>query len=279
MVKMLKAGFYTSIQDLGRFYHRSMGVPVSGAMDSYAVAHLNKLLENDETAAVLEITITGPILEFTADTYIAFGGAEFDVQLNETIAKEYKIYKISKGDVLTYGSLNKGYRGYLAIRGGFKTEEVLGSRSWYKPVTTKGSLLKNDEIPYDPETNFSPLLSAVSLKSYLTEKELTVYKGPEFERLTDRQLERLFSTTFTVAKENNRMAYQLNEVLDAHQLSMLTSATLPGTVQLTPSGKLIILMKDGQTTGGYIRAIQLSEKSIHILSQKKTGDTISFKLI
>jgi len=82
-----------------------------------------------------------------------------------------------------------------------------------------------------------------------------------------------------VAKENNRMAYQLNEVLAGHDVSMLTSATLPGTVQLTPAGKLIVLMRDGQTTGGYPRILQLSNKAIAILGQKREGAVISFKLV
>ena len=75
------------------------------------------------------------------------------------------------------------------------------------------------------------------------------------------------------------MAYQLDETIDSHSISMLTSATLPGTVQFTPSGKLIILMKDGQTTGGYPRILQLTDKAISILAQKKSGDHFSFKLI
>ena len=75
------------------------------------------------------------------------------------------------------------------------------------------------------------------------------------------------------------MAYQLDETIDGHSISMLTSATLPGTVQFTPSGKLIILMKDGQTTGGYPRILQLTDKAISILAQKKSGDHFSFKLI
>ena len=60
---------------------------------------------------------------------------------------------------------------------------------------------------------------------------------------------------------------------------MITSATLPGTVQLTPKGKLIILMRDGQTTGGYPRIMQLSAAAISVLAQKKFGDVISFKLL
>jgi allophanate hydrolase subunit 2 len=60
---------------------------------------------------------------------------------------------------------------------------------------------------------------------------------------------------------------------------MLTSGTLPGTIQLTPAGRLIILMKDGQTTGGYPRVLQLSEASICTLAQKKSGDKLLFKLL
>jgi allophanate hydrolase subunit 2 len=74
------------------------------------------------------------------------------------------------------------------------------------------------------------------------------------------------------------MAYQLEETINGHSYEMLTSATLPGTIQITPSGKLIVLMKDGQTTGGYPRILQLSDKAISILAQKKYGDAISFKL-
>jgi allophanate hydrolase subunit 2 len=75
------------------------------------------------------------------------------------------------------------------------------------------------------------------------------------------------------------MAYQLNELVQNKFPSIITSAVLPGTIQLTPSGKLIILMKDCQTTGGYPRILQLTAKSIIKLSQKYTRDTINFKMI
>jgi len=75
------------------------------------------------------------------------------------------------------------------------------------------------------------------------------------------------------------MAYQLDEAIEEHSISMLTSATLPGTVQLTSSGKLIVLMKDGQTTGGYPRILQLSDKAIAILAQKRTGAKVCFKFL
>ena len=59
---------------------------------------------------------------------------------------------------------------------------------------------------------------------------------------------------------------------------IITSAVLPGTVQLTPSGKLIVLMRDGQVTGGYPRVLQLSDQSISILSQKIMGESLRFEI-
>jgi len=105
-----------------------------------------------------------------------------------------------------------------------------------------------------------------------------VSPGPEFDVLSKAQKELIFKKTFTIAKENNRMAYQLEESIGEHKHIMLTSATLPGTVQVTPGGKLIILMRDGQTTGGYPRILQLTEEAIDRLAQKTFGDTISLKL-
>ena len=64
MLKVLKAGFYTTLQDAGRFHYRNKGVPVSGVMDEMSVFKINSLLENHESSAVLEITMTGPTLLF-----------------------------------------------------------------------------------------------------------------------------------------------------------------------------------------------------------------------
>jgi antagonist of KipI len=51
---------------------------------------------------------------------------------------------------------------------------------------------------------------------------------------------------------------------------------VPGTVQFTPAGRIIILMRDSQTTGGYPRILQLSEFALNVVSQKVEGDTVKF---
>ena len=64
MIKVLKSGFYTTVQDTGRFGYRTYGVPVSGAMDSYSSQFANALLGNKSEDALLEITMTGSKLQF-----------------------------------------------------------------------------------------------------------------------------------------------------------------------------------------------------------------------
>ena len=75
------------------------------------------------------------------------------------------------------------------------------------------------------------------------------------------------------------MAYNLKEKVKAGVSSIISSGVIPGTVQLTPSGQIIILHRDCQTTGGYPRILQLAEKSLNNLSQLRTGHKIKFQIV
>ena len=279
MLKVLNAGFFTTVQDSGRFGFRNKGVPVAGTMDHIAAERANSLLENEPSDALLEITMKGPVLQFEKPSYICLSGAILGAALNEEPIANHQVVKVREGDLLSFGKLEKGLRLYLGIKGGFRTDKVLGSRSYYYPVTEKGCLNDHVVLPYEEVADFKPKISQAKFDEHLSNKVLEIQKGPEFELLSGDDLGKILSSPFTIAKENNRMAYQLNEKISDHAHDMLTSATLPGTVQLTPSGKMIILMKDGQTTGGYPRILQLTEKSIAVLAQKRFGDQVQFRLV
>lgn len=278
MIKVLNTGFFSTIQDWGRTGYRNKGIPVSGVMDRYSAAMANALLENEETDALLEITMTGPVLNFDAPTFIAFTGADLQATLNDQPIEGYQVHKVETGDTLAFGKLTNGFRCYLAVKGGFLSEKVLGSRSFFRPITAENRIKAGMELPFGTYENFTPKITTIKVATLFEETKLEVQPGPEFDILNEKQRKELLGSKFTIAKENNRMAYQLKQNLDGHSVNMLTSATLPGTVQLTPSGKIIILMCDGQTTGGYPRILQLSQKSISVLSQKKFGDSIAFRL-
>ena len=280
MVRVLHSGFYTSIQDLGRKDYQHLGVPISGAMDLEAAKLANAILDNNEHCAVLEMTMVGPKLEFTCNSAVSVTGANLSPTLNGVRINNYLAINVNKGDVIEFGSLNKGFRSYLAVSGGFQTAFVLNSRSMYKGVTQTPLLQKGDMLAIESKNYVSNKNASIKPNTdYIENHIIQVYKGPEFYKLNEIQISSLFDKDFTIAKENNRMAYQLNELIENNLKDIITSLVLPGTVQLTSSGKLIVLMRDCQTTGGYPRVLQLSEISINNLAQKFTGNKIKFRLI
>ena len=280
MLKVLKSGFYTSIQDRGRFGQRTYGVPVSGAMDSYSSQFANAILGNSNDAAVLEITMTGPTLHFLEPTVIAVSGAVMHPKLNGNPIKMNISIAIKANDILSFGRLNSGFRAYIAVKNGFLSASVLGSRSMYKPITTTNRIIDSEILEYNSFVGLQKHRNAhVKYNTEIIEGDLLeLYKGPEFRRLSQESQKQLLETSVKVSKLNNRMAYQLEPILENNLKPILTGPVLPGSVQLTPSGQLIVLMRDCQTTGGYPRVLQLTEEGINRLSQKTTGNTLKFRL-
>jgi len=281
MVRVEVAGILTTIQDLGRKGYANIGVPVSGAMDLYSAKIANLMLQNSENDAVIEITFGNCTLVFEKETYICISGADFSATINNQLVVLNSVLKINKNDVLKFGKRNYGVRTYIAVLGGFQTEKVLNSRSFYNNITKKINVGKNDLLNYKTEIKkITSTFSAIKLNvNHFNTKTINCYKGPEFDLLSEFQKNQITNTTFSISVVNNRMAYQLNQVIENSLESMLTSAVLPGTVQLTPSGKLIILMRDCQVTGGYPRILKLTNNAINVLSQKTTQDWFMFKLV
>jgi len=280
MIKVLKSGFYSTIQDLGRFGYRDYGVPISGAMDLYASEFANALLGNSKECAVLEMTMVGPTLQFLKPTRIVVSGATMNPILNDKTLAMNTVIAVKTNDVLSFGKLEKGLRSYLAIKGGFLTEQVLGSRSMIVNITQLTNLALNDTLDYLDHTEvFESSNANVKYNDAILEtSSIIAYKGPEYDKLTKTQKNRLLATDFKVSKLNNRMAYQLEPLIENNLESILTAPVLPGTVQLTPSGRLITLMRDCQTTGGYPRILQLTNQALNCLSQKREGNNIKISL-
>lgn len=279
-IKVKQPGLLTSVQDFGRTGFASYGVPQSGVMDRYSAKIANLLVGNTEYEAVLEITMMGPTLVFEEEMLVALSGLEAVVTLNDKKIELLRPFEVKNGDVLQIKQITKGIRLYLAVNGGFQTEMKLKSRSMYEPITTTSSLQKGDQLHIaeyrdTKEKTFAHL--KYEAEKYASEA-IEVYPGPEFDFLTDAMIDKLLQQTFSVSKNNSRMAYQLEEKIENNLKPILTQPVLPGTVQFTPGGNLIILMRDAQTTGGYPRIFQLTEESINLLAQKKQGDAIQFQL-
>ena len=268
MIKVIDPGFYTSIQDKGRFGFQNYGVPVSGCMDENSAEIANQILENLTSSALLELTMTGCSLEFKKDTIIAVTGSDMNAKLNGSSIQMYNKIDVKKGDLLSFDRFEYGFRTYIAFQGGIKSEKVMKSRSMYNGITKSFKIQKNDKIVLNNSINKSRSTNQEKIQKLILSDNIECYKGPEFHKLSKENKENLLKKQFSISNNHNRMGYILNEKIKNNIKPFITSHVMPGTVQLTPGGKIIILMRDCQTTGGYPRILQLTNSAINILSQK-----------
>lgn len=280
MVEVLKTGIFDTIQDFGRTDVQQFGVPYSGVMDQYSATLANTILGNAPYVALIESTLKGPTLKFKSPTELCITGANANPKLNDKAIKINMAIAVKAGDVLSFGKIDYGCRIYIAVSGGFQTEFSLHSRSMYPAITNHHRIHKGDLLPISEctRTNLDPHSAVKPAKEYFESPYVDAFKGPEFEWFNAELQSKLIHSEFTVASSSNRMAYQIEERLPNTLKSMISSMVLPGTVQLTPSGQLIILMRDCQTTGGYPRVLQLSEAAINRMAQKNFGSKFQFRL-
>lgn len=279
-IEVLHPGLFSTIQDMGRFGYLKYGVPQSGVMDQYAAKIGNMLLQNEKTAAAMEITMAGPKLLFHGSARIVVSGADLSPKINETSISNNMVMEMNVGDVLSFGRRVSGCRAYLAVSGGFKTDTFLGSQSWFQGISTQTRLARGNKLSFNiSEAGQLETKTAVKVETdYLDQLDIPAFPGPEYYLLSEEEKNILNSFRFSVGKNANRMGVQLKEEFKNELDPIITGPVLPGTVQLTPSGRLIILMRDCQTTGGYPRVLQISEAGMNVLSQKVMGDMLQFKI-
>jgi len=277
---VLKTGPGCSIQDLGRRGQANFGIPISGALDLKSFTWVNHILQNEVNNAVLEISQPGFQLQFDLPTSIALAGAQASIRLNGEEIDSTNLISIKPKDVLEIGGFLIGARIYIGIRYGFKSSKNLGSRSFYLGLTADFHLSKGDKIMYFTDSQPTPVLNAKPKWSteWFSTEEIIAYPGPDFHLLSEVLKEKLLSQTYLISQQSNRMGVQLLELLENKLPELPTNPVFPGTVQLTSGGKLLILLKDAQVTGGYPRILQLAEESQWIMAQKRPGNTIRFKL-
>ena len=276
MIKVIQTGLFTTIQDGGRYGYRNIGIPTSGFMDQENAWAANKIVDNDREECLFEITLTGPTLIFNGNYVISITGGDFNPLINELPVKMYQPINVKLGDTLKINNTKNGARCYLAISGGIDVKSIFGSKSFYSNISESYYLRKGDEIKISNNSK-SKILKKNKLKFKLN-KSMNVFKGPEFDLLSIKVKKMLFKNEFTI-RTNSRMAYNLEEKVQIGVKSIISSPVMPGTVQLTPSGKMIILHRDCQTTGGYPRILQLNKSSLNHLSQIKSNEKIKFSLI
>jgi antagonist of KipI len=304
-LKLLKAGMLTTVQDTGRYGHQKDGIIVSGAMDLMALRIGNLLAGNPESSAALEITLSGPQIQFTEDHVISLTGADLSATLDGAPLKMWRPVLATKGSMLSFGAPIMGCRCYLAISGGINVPAVLGSYATYLRAGFGGfkgrALQSGDVVPINSTAASHPAfkhrLSDITNQleseqvpwsiapqlypSYTETPSIRAIKGPEYDLFSEESKLNLWSSQFLISPQSDRMGYRLQGIgLTLEEpVELLSSAVTFGTLQVPPEGNPILLMADHQTTGGYPRIAQISTADLPILAQLIPGSWLQFQEI
>src|SRR5216117_819751 len=206
-----RAGFLTSVQDLGRPGFREFGVSLSGALDPFGMRVVNLLIGNDEGAAGLEITLGGLQLHFQDERIVAWCGGEFDVLIGAAPLPAGHTALVRSGEELKFGRAQIGCRAWLAVSGGVDVPIVLGSRSTDLRANFGGfdgrALRDGDVIPLGPRPG-SPT-PAIRISSWTAPHDwvspakpspiLRFLRGTDWTRFNASTLQRLTSEPFAVS--------------------------------------------------------------------------------
>jgi antagonist of KipI len=285
-----RAGFLSSVQDLGRTGFRQFGVSTSGALDPFALRVANILASNDEAAAGLEITLGGLRLHFEDERVVAWCGGEFDVRVGAKPLPAGHAAWVHAGEEVKFGRSQIGCRCWLAIAGGVDVGVVLGSCSTDLRAQFGGfegrTLRDGDALPLGTRPGSSPPATGISTWTAQhdwaspTKRDpmLRFIPGVDWNRFNAPTLRRLTSEAFAVLSDSDRMGVRLDgpklERMD--NVDLISEAVAPGTIQVPPSGKPILLLGDCQTIGGYPKIGHVITVDLGVAAQLRAGDHARF---
>lgn len=280
MLKIIRAGMSTSIQDAGRNGWRQYGISRSGALDNPAMQTANLLVGNSPDDAVLEITLGQFTAEFDRDGWLALTGAGCHARLDgETVWTGWRT-AVKKGQRLALSMPQRGMRSYLAVNGGFAVEPQLGSMSTDLKAGFGGlegrQLLDGDRLPLGPATrNFS---KPAGVRQLLWGNRVRALPGPEYHEFSEDSREAFWRTAWRLDPQSNRMGYRLQgrKLQREADRELLSHGLVPGVVQVPAGGQPIVLLADAQTTGGYPRIACVIEADLYHLAQLRLGEPIHF---
>ena len=245
---------------------------------------------NEEGAAALEITLSGPRLAFGTDALVALTGADMGLQVDGRDAPTWTAVLVRSGSILSMaGATGVGCRAWLCVAGGIDVPEVLGSRSTLLRAALGGfegrALRMGDRLRLHPLTQEARRLDGFSCPvglqpSYAVDTPVPVLAGPQADALTPAARQAFLDATWTLSNDSDRMGLRLEgpQLVLRHGADVISEVIPEGAVQVTGSGLPIIMLADRQTTGGYVKPFVIASAALGWLAQRGPCDGIRFRM-
>lgn len=297
-LEILDGGVQTTVQDsFGMTGYWTVGVPPCGAMDNYSFRIGNKLLENPENAAGIEMTLRGGSYRFRTKTSFCITGADMNAVLDGKSVPMYTVVTAEPMQILKFSACKKGMRTYLLVKGGIDVPKIMGSSSTFVDgkfgghngrTLRTGDVLRLDEncvtdIKASYDTTYMPEITDNWI--------IGVIPGPQptEEYLKSEYLSTLTGSEYTVNFNSARTGIRLNGPIPQwtredggeaglHPSNIHDNAYAIGTLDLT-GDQSILLGPDGPSLGGFVCSVTTAKGELWKLGQLHPGDKVHFRLI
>ena len=270
--EVVEPGGLTTVQDLGRPGHESCGVSPGGAVDRQALQMANMLVGNHEGAAALELCLSGPVLKFHAESVVALAGATG------------KSRPVAAGETVDFSKLPGGVRACLAVAGGLRVPEILGSAATDLRAGFGGfhgrALRAGDRLEINEPGDFPKCGDwHVGRGGRLTSLELRFLPGVQQHWFSEEARWRFRNEIFQLTPASDRMGARLSgEPLRlAEAREMISQPVACGSIQVPPDGQPIILLAERQTIGGYPQIGQVISVDLPKLARAWPGTALRFR--
>jgi len=295
-VRVIKPGLSTTVQDLGRpgYYH--LGIPISGAMDRYALAAANLLVGNKAGDAALEVVFAGPELRFEDRRTVAVTGADLPPKVDGALQPTWTSFVVEPGQTLSFGFLKSGARAYVAVSGGIDVPLVLGSRSTY-PLCGLGGFegrpLRADDVleflGTPGETSAGKEVPLELRRTASGEVKLRLLPGLYWHRITEQAGNSFFEDVWKVAPEADRIGYRFRGGrpltfvereppfgAGSDPSNVVDCGYAYGSVQVPAGAEPILLHRDAVSGGGYFMLGTVIAADMDLVGQMQPHQKMRF---
>lgn len=290
-LKVIRAGLFDTVQDLGRTGYMALGMPTAGAMDRIGLTLANALAGNPPNTAGLEIGVMGPDLLVEAESArIALVGPlspsliEADNAPLKPIDSD-RSHLLKRGQVLRVGMVEGSSTAYLAVAGGFAIHPFMGSLSTYARAGIGGfegrKLAVDDVLPL--QRDIAPAGDERKLGGPFDygSGPIRVIWGPQDDYFSEAGRQTFVSSDYKVSKEADRMGIRFEGPTIEHSkgADIISDGIGPGAIQVPGAGLPIVLLGDRQTVGGYSKIATVASVDLPRLGRLLPGRTVSFAAI
>lgn len=294
-IEFVNAGLETLVQDEGRSGMAGLGISSSGALHVLAMHQANRLVGNPTQIPVLENVLGQLRMRSHGTVTLAVTGAQSTLTLHSAQGAAHNVpmhtpIALNDGDELQLHAPNAGVRSYIAVRGGWDVEPVLGSCSTDTLAQIGPPPVQTGQCVAVGNAVAPGQLQAVALDAQPEcewpksgdEVVLDVVLGPRTDWFTPAGLENFVTQSWQVTPQSNRVGIRVQGVqpLERNRHDELPSeGTVAGAIQVPINGQPVLFLADHPLTGGYPVIASIARYHLGLAAQIPVGCRIRFNVV